>query len=684
MRRSRRGRLVVLQVLVMSMLAVLAVRLWQIQVVRGEEFVAAATETRTRNVVIPALRGQILDSAGRPLVRNRAALVVSIDPGRFGKMKDGGRAVLERLAAVLGEPVAELEKRIRPCGPQVTRPCWPGSPYRPIPIAQRVTSRQALQILERQEAFPGVTAEVQAVREYPGRWHAAQVLGYLQPVTQEELERKSGLKKDFSGMDLIGRDGLESVYDEYLRGRPGERRIGVDRMGKVLGLERQVPPTPGDTLITSLDAKVQAVVEAALADAMRQQPKADGAAGVVLDSRTGRVLALASMPSYDPTIWTGGISSGEYERLLSQKAGNPLVSRAIKGEFAPGSTFKLSSVAAMVRDGYPLKGKYACPGSVMVGGRAFNNFRGIPLGTIDLHTALLKSCDTIFYRAAYEMWQRDGGIEGKANLKEPMSRMARALGFGRRTGIDVPGESPGRIPDRAWKKELWRQTSKQNCAHSKTGYPEVAKTDPSRAAFLKRLAYENCVDGFKFWPGEAANLSIGQGDVLVTPLQLAVAYAAMVGDGKVRSPRVGWAIVNPGGKIVKEITPPVVGEVPVAGHVRDYIRRALSQVPSDGTAAGAFAGFPFDKVNVGGKTGTAEVYGKADTSWFASFAPAENPRFVVVVMVSQGGMGAQTAAPAVRKIYEGIYGLNGKPPALPGSRPPDHPPVIAPDGTVAP
>lgn len=683
MRTLRRTRLLVLQVLVVSMLVVLGVRLWQIQVVRGAEFVAAATETRTRNVVIPAVRGQILDSAGRPLVRNRAALVVSIDPARFGKMKDGGKAVLERLAAVLGEPVEELSKRIRPCGPKVSRPCWPGSPYHPIPIAQRVTKRQALQILERQEDFPGVTAEVQAVREYPGRWHAAQVLGYLQPVTQEELDRRAELKKDFSGMDLIGRDGLESVYDDYLRGRPGERRIGVDRMGKVIGLESQVPPQPGATLITSIDAKVQAVVEESLAEAMRQKPQADGAAGVVLDVRTGRVIALASMPSYDPTVWTGGISGAEYERLLSRKAGTPLVSRAIKGEFAPGSTFKLSSVAAMVKDGYPLKGKYACPGSVMVGGRSFSNFRGIGMGTIDLHTALLKSCDTVFYRAAYEQWLRDGGIQGKPNPKEPMSNMARALGFGRRTGIDLPGESPGRIPDRAWKKELWRQTSKQSCARAKTGYPEVAKTDPARAAFLKRLAYENCVDGFKFWPGEAANLSIGQGDVLVTPLQLAVAYAAVVGDGKVRSPRVGWAIVAPGGKIIKEITPPVVGEVPVPKHVRDYIRNALSQVPSDGTAAGAFAGFPFDKVNVGGKTGTAEVYGKADTSWFASFAPAENPRFVVVVMVSQGGMGAETAAPAVRRIYEGIYGIGKRPPALPGGRPPERPPVIAPDGTVA-
>ncbi len=669
-----RGRLLMLRVVVVSMLAVLAVRLWQVQVVRGAEFVAAATETRTRNVVVPAVRGQILDSGGRPLVRNRTALVVSVDPTRFAHMRDGGKAVMERLGRVLGEPVKVLQQRIRPCGPKVSRPCWPGSPYRPIPIDQHVTTREALQILERQEAFPGVTAEVRAVREYPWGSNAAQVLGYLQPVTEEELKRREGLKEGFSGMDLVGRDGLESVYDKWLRGKPGRRRIGVDRMGKVVGLERQTQPVPGDTLVTSIDARVQDVVEKALAHAMKNAPHADGGAAVVMDPRTGRVIALASAPSYDPTMWTGGISQADYDRLLSDKAGNPLISRATRGQYAPGSTFKLSSVAAMIADGYPMRGKYDCPGAIMVGGRSFHNFRSVSMGTIDLHTALVRSCDTIFYRAGYEMWLRDGGLNPKAHPAEPMTKMARALGFGRKTGIDLPGESAGRIPDRAWKKQIWAATKKTNCARGKSGYPEVAKSDPSRAAFLKQLAYENCVDGYKFWPGEAANLAIGQGDVLVTPLQLATAYSAMVGDGKVRSPRIGWALVSPEGKIDKLITPPVVGRVPIDKKARDYIRAALSQVPSDGTAAGAFQGFPMDKVRVGGKTGTAEVYGKDDTSWFASFAPAENPRFVVVVMVSQGGQGAQTAAPAAREIYEGIFGLGeAKTAALPAGRPADRP-----------
>lgn len=668
-----RTRLVVLHVVVLSLLAVLSMRLWQVQVVRGHEFVSAATETRTREVRVPAVRGQILDASGRPLVRNRTALVVSVDRQQMTR----DPRVLARLAEVLGRPVRELELRIRPCGPQVAKPCWPGSPYQLIPIDDRVTTREALTILERQEEFPGVTAEVQSVREYPGGRAGAQLLGYLQPVSEEELKARGELKEGFSGVDLAGRDGLEATYDEELRGSPGLRRVRVDRLGKALGLEQQVTPVPGDILVTSIDARIQDFVEKALQNAMKSAPQADGAAGVVLDVKTGRVVALASAPGYNPAVWTGGIEEKEYQRLLSERSGKPLVSRALKGEFAPGSTFKISSITAMLRSGYPINGIYDCPGAYMVGSRAFHNFRGIGLGSMTMHTALVKSCDTIFYKSSYEEWIRDGGLRAGPKAKERFAQTARAFGFGAPTGVDIPGESAGRIPDRKWKKDLWAQTSAEMCKRSRTGYPEVK--DGSRAAFLKRLAYENCLEGFLLRPGDAANFSIGQGDVLVTPIQLARAYMALVGDGRLRSPRIGWALFRPDGTLVKEIKVPVVGKLPLSPKERAYIKNALSQVASDGTAAGAFTGFPMKKVKIGGKTGTAEVYGKSDTSWFASFAPTNDPKYVVVVMVSQGGMGASTAAPAAREIYEGIYGIKkGTPPV----RAATGLPKIAPDGTV--
>lgn len=685
-------RLVVLHVLVMSLLLSLGGRLWYLQVMNGAHYRKVAAENRIRDIVVPGVRGQILDDAGRPLVRNRTSLVVSVDRTALSRQKDGGKAVLRRLAAVLGTPYQQLALKVRLCGPGIQRPCWPGSPYQPIPVDDQVDARKALQIMERREDFPGVIAQLDPVRDYPRTDGAvaAQVLGYLQPITQDELNRRKGLKiTGFSGVDLIGRDGLEATYDSVLRGTPGDRRVLVDSQGRVTGIASEQPPVSGGNLVTSLDAKVQGVVERALNDAITKAHSAgypaDSAAGVVMDVRTGRVIALASLPTYDPSVWTGGISQRDYDALLSKKHGQPLISRATDGQFAPGSTFKISSTPAAVSDGYSLHGTYPCPSSYMVGARAFRNFEGESGGDISLHQALVMSCDTVFYRFAYEEWLRDGGTHPVKHPKDPMVKMAKAYGFGSPTGIDLPGEAPGRIPGRQWKTDYWNATKKSDCKHAKTGYPDVAKSDPARAAYLKAISSENCVDGYVFRAGDAANFSVGQGDVLVTPLQLARAYAAVANGGTLWSPRVGKAVLSANGTVARTIAPVKAGHLPVPSNVLAYIRSALTDVPKSGTAAGAFAGFPLDKLAVAGKTGTAEVYGKKDTSWFASFAPAKNPKYVVVVMVSQGGTGATTAAPAVRQIWEGMYGLKpGEPAALPGGNVPSRLPTLAPDGTVAP
>jgi len=683
------SRLVILHIVVVAMLLVLLGRLWNLQVVNGEHYRQVAAQNRIRDIVVPAVRGMILDVHGRPLVRNRTALVVSVDKTVLSRMDDGGRAVLTRLAETLGTTRENLEKRIRLCSPTVKRPCWPGSPYQPIPVDDRVDPKKALQIMERAEDYPGVIAQVQAVREYPRPEgsSAAQTLGYLQPITQEELDKRRNLKvTGYSQVDLIGRDGLEATYDADLRGEPGVRKVLVDSQGRVTGTAGEQPPVPGSSLVTSLDAKVQAAAEKAIEGAIRKAraagSKADSAAAVVMDARTGRVVALASYPTYDPSIWIGGISQAEYDALLGKSRGQPLISRAIQGLFPPASTFKISSVAAAVHDGYDLHGIYPCPGSYQVGNRAFRNFEGQAHGNMNLHRALVVSCDTIFYKFAYEAWLRDGGTRPVKNPKDPMQAMARNFGFGSRTGIDLPGEAAGRIPDRTWKREYWEATKDDTCKAAKTGYPEVARTDPARAAYLKAIAVEHCAEGYVWRPGDAANFSIGQGDVLVTPLQLARAYAALANGGKLVVPRVGLAVIRPDGTLVRRIDPPEPKELPVDGKVLAYIRRALADVPKTGTAAGAFNGFEFDKVEVAGKTGTAEVYGKGDTAWFASFGPVDKPRFVVVAMVSQSGTGGTYAAPAVREIWEAMYGLNGKKAALPGGRLPDRLPKLREDGTV--
>ncbi|MCD0452867.1 penicillin-binding protein 2 [Actinocorallia sp. API 0066] len=656
-----RSRLVVLHVLVAALLLVLAGRMWVLMVVNGEHYSVVAAENRTRDIVVPAVRGSILDVDGRPLVRNRTALVVSVDLTVLGRLPDKGKQVIAELAKVLGTTPEDLALRTRLCSPTVPRPCWPGSPYQPIPVDDRVSAKQGLQILERQEEFPGVIAQVQAVREHPEPEgaSAAQALGYLQPITQEEMDRRQGLRvTGFSGVDLIGRDGLEASYDTDLRGEPGIRKVNVDARGRVTGIAGEQAPVPGSHLVTSIDAGVQAAVEKAIGVQVANVRKAGGkpsAAGVVMDVRTGRIVALASYPTYDPAIWTGGISQDEYDALLGKKRGEPLISRAIAGQFPPASTFKISSVAAAVRNGSPLKGTYNCPGSFMVGDRAFRNFEGQGHGPMSLHTALVVSCDTIFYKFAYDAWLRDGSTKPVKNPRDPMIGMARDFGFGAKTGIDLPGEAPGRIPDRTWKKNFWEATKTENCKRAKTGYPEV--TSPTRASYLTAIAKENCVEGFVWRAGDAANFSVGQGDVLVTPLQLARAYAAIANGGTLVTPHVGAAVVRPDGTVVRRIEPKPAGKIPVAPKTITYIRDALADVTKSGTAAGAFGGFPLDKVHVAGKTGTAEVYGYKDTAWFASFAPAKKADYAVVVMITDAGTGGTYSAPAVRQIYEAIYGF---------------------------
>ncbi len=691
MSRQSHTRLVILHVLVLSLFATLGGRLWFLQVMSGDKYVELAAANRVREIVTPAMRGQILTSTGRPLVRNRTELVISVERATLNELPNGGEKVLRRLGHVLDMSYTEVTKQVRLCQPGVSRPCWPGSPYQPIPVTDDADPKVALQILERKEDFPGVVAQTQPVRAYPEPLgaSAAHTVGYLQPASDKELKEREGLQVQFGGVTLVGRDGMEATYDKYLRGETGVKYVGVDSRGEITETLRRDPPKPGSHVVTSINARVQDALEKALRDTLENNAssEANSAAGVVLDVRTGRVVATASLPTYDPSVWVGGISQEKYERLTSKKANNPLLSRAVQGQYPVGSTFKPISLAAAVKAGFPLKDTYPCPSGYEVGGRVFHNYGNKSYGMIDLHRALVVSCDTIFYRLSHTMWKRQGGTKPKNDPTEPIPHMAKAFGFDKETGIDLPHESSGRIPDPQWKREFWKATRDYNCKHAKTGYPEVAKEDPSRAKYLKKLAKGLCKRGYVWRAGDAVNLSIGQGDMLATPLQLARAYAAIANGGTLFSPRIGKAIVRPDGTLVKKITPPKAGKLPVDDRALRYIRDALADVPRKGTAAGTFAGFPLDKVPIAGKTGTAEKHGREDTSWFASFAPADNPRFATVVVVPQGGLGSQVAAPAVRDVWEAIYGVSDgkvhkKKAIFPNGSPPEKLPAITPDGII--
>jgi len=678
--RSRVGdssarRLVVAKVLVLSLLLTLGGRLWSLQVLSAGDFAQAADDNRIRELVIPAARGGILDSTGHPLVRNRTALVVSVSNQALAKQPDAGEAVLRRLSAVIAMPQAELRRRITACGKGVPRPCWNGSPLGPVPVLEDAPPRVALRIAEHQEDFPGVSADFQAVREYPGGSLAAHTLGYLAPISTAALSQHS--HAGYQPTDLVGVAGLEKQYQARLRGVDGRQRVSVDRAGRVTGTVSQSAPVTGGDLVTHLDRRVQVLAEHALADglafarrdrdALGRSYRGTSGAVIVLDARTGGVLAVASHPSYDPTVWTGGMSTTDYARLTSTAAGVPLLSRATQGEFAPGSTFKIVTAAAAVRGGYPRGGIYQCPASYSLGGARFDNFEGIAYGPMDLRAALIKSCDTVFYQFGHEMWLRDGGLRpARGQAKELLARTAQAYGFGQPTGVDLPAEADGRIPDRASKRALWDLRKADYCAGAK---------NPSFEAARRQADQEFCVDGFNYRAGDAVNFAIGQGDVLVTPLQLATAYAALANGGTVYRPQIGKAVIGADGRTTWRATPEVVRRLPIDASTLDYIRSALAGVTRPGgTAHAAFADWPHDRIPVAGKTGTAEVgltkTGRQDTSWFAAFAPAHDPQFVVVSMLEEAGAGGASSARVVRRVLEGMYGLVGLPAIFPAGRVP--------------
>jgi penicillin-binding protein 2 len=682
---ASRRRLLVLYVVVAALLITLGGRLWYLQVMTGSSYARLAALDQTQTVITPSVRGQILDDSGQPLVNNASSLVVTVNMMSLAAQPDGGAAVLHRVASLLGMREKLLKEKVRLCNAHTTQPCWPGSPYQPIPVKQDVPDSIAVQIMQDRDKYPGVSAGVVPLARYPKPDGAlpAQVLGYLGPITPQQMKRQHLPTTGFSGTDLVGQAGLEEHYNKELQGTPGQEVLSVNNAGQQLGTVRSVTPRAGDDLVTSINARLQGDVQSVLTSTIQkaqQQGNVHATTGAaVVMTTTGRVVAMASVPSYNPSVWTGGISNQQYRQLFGATAGTPILNRVTQGQYAPGSTFKVTSTAAAVKAGYSLAGTYNCPAAFRIAGRSFLNDGEHNLGPISLHQALVISCDTVFYELAYDIYQRDHTRDNvvtkpKVPVQE-MQQMELAWGFGKDPGIDLPEQSPGSIPTRAWLYYLWK-------ANAHTGQ-DWCRFGRASGTYVQQIEYQDCHYGNVWEPGEAAIAAIGQGYVTVTPLQLADAYAALANGGTLYSPRIGKAIISPTGQLVKRINPKVIRRLPVASATLAYIRGALADVTTGaGTAAGAFGGFPRSKVCVAGKTGTAEVFNSSVTSVFASFAPCSDPKYVVVVMIPNSNYGAEVAAPAVRQIYDDIYGLEGHKAALPGGRLPHGLPKISPDGTI--
>ena len=439
---------------------------------------------------MPPVRGMITDSTGVPLVRNRSSLVVSVNMAVVNDQPDGGKDELRRLAGLLGMRDKLLLQKTRLCTAGVSRPCWAGSPYQPIPVAEDVPQRIALQVLESHRTFPGVSAQVQPVIQYPSpaSTAAAQTLGYLQPITPQQVAQRHLTVTGFSGVDLVGQSGLEQQYDRELRGRAGSQEVSVNAAGDVTGTIRRTAPVAGDTLVTSLNAKIQQLTQNALATAIRKTQAAGNlgatTGAAVVMTTTGRVVAMASYPTYDPSVWTGGITKQEFSALFGARDSEPILNRVTQGQYAPGSTWKVTSTAAAVAAGYPLNGLYGCPSALTIGGTVFNN--DFPSsGDISFHQALVESCDTVFYQLAYDIWQHDNRqanvVTSARAPVQKMQKMELGWGFGKPTGVDLPAESSGSIPTRAWLYGFYQQYKHYWCSHGKSG-----------GTYIQQINYDDC------------------------------------------------------------------------------------------------------------------------------------------------------------------------------------------------
>jgi penicillin-binding protein 2 len=662
---ASKWRLIGVTLVVVGLLAVLGARLWYLQVDTRGTYVAESAQDRIRTIVQPPVRGEILDDSGNPIVQNQSSLVVAVNTADMTQQPDGGKAVLSRLASLLGTSATVLRERTRLCTVGVQQPCWPGSPYQPIPVAQNVSQQVALTILENKAAYPGVTASIQPTIQYvqPISTAAAQLVGYLQPITAQEVKQLHVPVTGFAGDDLVGQSGLEAQYDNQLRGTTGIDEVSVNASGQVMSTIKDVKPQPGDDLVTSINTNVQTATENALRTAILNtqaegNTQATSGAAVVMTT-TGRIVAMASYPTYDPSIWSGGISQQQFQQLFGTGQGEPILERATQGQYFPGSTWKVTTATAAVNAGYPLDGTYDCPASITVAGHTFNNDFANG-GPMSLHDALVRSCDTVFYNFGYDIWLKDNrqydDVTSPTFPVQEMQQTELGWGFGKPTGVDLPGESSGTVPTREWLYYFY-----QDNAHKGQNW---CKYGNANGSYIQQIEYEDCAAGNVWTPGQAINAAIGQGYVAVTPLQLATGYAALANGGTLYSPRIGEELLSPAGKVVQNIVPPVAGHLPASGATLAYIRNALEGVVTQGTAAGAFGGFPLGKVCVAGKTGTAEVAGRLATSNFASYAPCNNPQYVVVMMIPNSGFGADVSAPAIRQIWDSIYGLEGHPPAL--------------------
>ncbi len=619
---SQRRRVRAMGFAVFALFVALVARLYSLQVLQSPTYQALANQNQTRQIITPAPRGLIVDRNENLLVGNQVVESITIAQNTTTTNPQ----VLPRLAKLLGVPLAQIKAAVN--SPN-------NSPYAPIPVAYNVGKDKIIYIKEHPAQFPGVSSSLTTQRVYPEGTTASQVLGYVSQISQSELAKAAA--QGYQAGDQIGQAGVEASFENYLRGVPGKKTLQVNYAGQVVGTLANNPPKPGDNVVLSIDLNLQNAVQTALANQIhalsntydpifkRYLSGLSGAA-VVEDVNNGQVLAMASYPTYDPSVWVGGISQAAYNQITSPSSGDPILNRAIDGLYTPGSTFKLATASAALSSGlispyfyYDDTGVFNIPNCKPGTGLcSFHNAGYERLGPINITTALTASDDVFFYNLGY-MFYANTNKYGKT----PIQDMAAKYGFGSPTGINLPGEASGMVDSPQLRVALHQQYP--------TAYPYTS-----------------------WYTADQIEMAFGQGETLVTPLQLANAYATFANGGTRYVPQIAVGIVNQAGKLVKRFQPQVVDHVQLSALDRSAMLAGFEGAIGNrlGTAYGTFIGFPLNAYPLAGKTGTASVTGQEPDALFVAFGPLPTPKYVVAVVIGHAGYGATGAAPAAKAIFE--------------------------------
>lgn len=594
---------------------VLLARFWFLQIAEHEKFEQQSEANRIASIELPAPRGIIRDRNGVILATTRPAFSVRIMPAEVVDED----ALMTRLSQILGQPKEELQQGYK--ANQVGR-------FAPVVIARDIPMTAVTSLMEEEPYLPGVSVASDPVRVYPKQIFASHLLGYVREISASEIKRLNDpsylkdlpkhlgakmtpaelrrLQTDlYRPRDIVGKMGVEKLADRFLRGQSGKERVARDARGNILSVLDRIQPVPGDTVNLTLDARVQRAAEDKL--------KGLTGSAVAIDPRNGDILAMASSPAFDPAWFTQRMSPEEYK----QKLGQSQLNRAMTSAYPPGSTFKIVTATALLQDGTINTHTTAyCTGSMRIGNMTKRCWA--VHGSVNIYSALAKSCDIFFYT-----WS---GLNLLLKSPDPLSDWGERFGLGRRTGIPINGEVSGYLP-----RLVSKRTHKRR----------------------------------QWYPGDAANISIGQGDVLLTPLQDARMISVIANGGIVYQPRVIRDVTGLDGKPLATFPPVVQSRANIRPDVLKTVQQGLRMAVTDGTAR--ICNLP--TVAVAGKTGSAEAgRTQAAHAWFCCYAPYENPTIAIAVMVEHGRHGASAAAPIAKQMIEAYFGIQSDPSATPAVR----------------